>query len=395
MELVLPFLLVVIINIKISCATTEPRVIAEAPVQPVKQGAVLSFYCKVSNLDESIHEVTISRQTANQKERLSYNKGILDDVDERVFLALRLLEDGSSVYFLTITNVMISDEGRYSCKVMQSSDDADIVVARGSADILVQHFPEETYPICSSSLSTRSVKEGTRITLNCTSEEGFPVSTITWTRNGFSSPYNVEQVRKDGKIEVVLSMILSRHDDEAIFMCKLHNDAFPEKGQLCHIGPLNVIPSSNSVDSQPNVPEVVATKPPAATMPEFDFPHLEEQPHDCRNMCPLFSSPTTYWIIATVAALLVAIIFFVIAITIAIKLHRKATLGRQDYVKAVLRQPGELRTHDEIYEKLRYRTDDDRVYMALERARKPASLVVSPHVFDMESNYTGTPTTRN
>ena len=392
-------------------AGAEPRVVATAPVHPVKEHAVLSFHCQIWNLNEDIHEVTISRQRGQFNERLSWNKAVLENVNDRVFLALRLLEDGSSVYFLTIIDVVASgeesDEGQYWCNVMQRTNDGGMAaVAKAQVAIRLQYFPSEIYPACESSVSTMNVAEGTLVTLNCISEEANPVTSLTWSRTGkpVSDEESVRFSHENGMVTSVMSLRLSRDDKDTIFMCHLKSVAFPDKSPSCHIGPFNIIFDPNSQHGL-NTPK----KPPKdTTIPDTtSAPHRPERPPierpDCSKRCPILSSPVNYWIMATIVAFLVAIIFFLVAIAIAVKLHRKTAAERQEYVQAVLgggAPPGEHMIPDDIYEKLRYRTDTDRVYMALDKAiavNKPGSLIVATPRggLDIEYTYTGTPTGRN
>ncbi len=95
--LLLPCLVILVRSIDIEIS---------APVNPVETGVIFSVLCQVRGLNNK-HEVALYRTDVNNETVRLSSKDEVDasdiDNDERVFLAVRRLMDGSEIYFLTIT----------------------------------------------------------------------------------------------------------------------------------------------------------------------------------------------------------------------------------------------------------------------------------------------------
>ena len=107
-------------------------------------------------------------------------------VYDRVFLALRIAQDGSVLYFVTILGITDEDNGEYMCKVVSIVDGDYVNIAKDSIEIIVYSYPNRKYPICTSmpvSLHHLNVK-GT-ITLTCASEITVPMVDQLWEQSDF------------------------------------------------------------------------------------------------------------------------------------------------------------------------------------------------------------------
>lgn len=333
-------------------ATSETRVVTSAPVQPVKEGGILSLHCQISNLAAN-HYVTISRQLDDEldPEILSWGDDILGSIGDSFFLAVRQLNDGSIIYFLSIIGVTIRDQGRYSCKVMPSTQDS--VVAIDHTDIKVMYFPRDPNPLCTPKQSL-TVYAGTPLTLNCTSQSANPAVTMDWSRTGSGSVPKSMTVQRDGLSYTELRLRASLSDNEAVFLCQITSVAFPGKVKTCHVGPIVVLPNPNDLpdddgddkegtpggdntdeNRQPIFypPFPVADPFPTTAVDLFTDKTTGDHQNpiaDCRDVCSSFSSPKFFWIVATVVACALAFLFFLMGGTLLWK-YRQANAQQHTY----------------------------------------------------------------
>ena len=373
-----------------SISTT--RVAVTVPVNPVKEGSILSMHCQVWNLEPG-YKVAISRH-GNQG--LTWDKVIVIGDDARVFLAIRKMRDGSTVYFLSIMDIARSDDGEYSCKVVSMASTLIEVIAVDSATINIQYFPAENSPVCSPTESFATIA-GNLIALNCTSEAARPTVTLEWSRTGdHIVPISREVVRRG----VVYSQLLFRptvEDTGAVFLCQVKSKLFPERIQSCHIGPITVIPSDSPADTMPRLP----IQEPFATLstdiqlytdgagnPRGAGTGLVEGGRgagdsgvtavQCEQVCSTWASSEYlhYWVIGTVTAGFLAFVFLIIVVTLVFK-HRAFSLDNCSSATKTLDRNRELhqRQKDDVYaniEQQRFMGErphfvDRSVYMALAR----------------------------
>ena len=115
-----------------------------APINPAEEGNMLSIHCQVQQLKFNEHVVEMSRNVAGLIDKVSIGyKMMVDDDDERFFLAQRQLKDSSMVYFLSIIIARDTDEGVYS--VIRRHDSLT-EIKRGSVTVLFKYFPTDIYP---------------------------------------------------------------------------------------------------------------------------------------------------------------------------------------------------------------------------------------------------------
>ena len=226
----------------------KTTVTVSAPVNPVRTGDVISVQCHIRDIRKN-HEVNFVRITANGDiESLALNKGILENVEDRVFLAVRDLSDGSSVYLLSIKDVIRADAGRYSCQVVYKQPGNVTEVAVETVEVEIFHFPAD-YPVCTPT-GHFQVKAGEPLIMNCTTPIGFPAVDVSWIQGSTSVgkgylrntvALNEQRTVKNGMIHSQVSVVVSARDQGATFTCKITSFKFPEMTrQKCSVGPLIV-----------------------------------------------------------------------------------------------------------------------------------------------------------
>ena len=344
-------------------SSTNTRIVVTIPVNPVKEDGILSVHCQVWGLLEN-HQVTLLRILTNNKvELLSINEAVLPGCDDNVYLAFRQLEDGSNVYFLSITDVKIQDQGQYSCKVEElatTATESNQVIGADSKDVTVRHFPM-MQPICTYTKSL-VVRSGTTVTLNCTSGISNPPVKIDWIHAGTNEVIETKQIQSDEVTYSVLEVTLySRKDVNRVFLCRISSPVFPDKQEECHVGPFNVIPNPDE-----NEEPIIAPLPPTNIKTGIDvnedsgagkttFVDIKAK---CAKQCSYDTAKQFPWIIAFVAAVILTILFLVIGILLYVSYIRNKT----NMSNALQRR----RHPDEIYSELDIKPAEAKVYMPLE-----------------------------
>ena len=323
-----------------------------APLTSVEEGGVFSVHCKVSESDNT-HEVSIFRQTGGRPKRLSLNGGLVFDIEERYFLANRQMDDGGTVYFLSVMDTVKEDSATYICKV---SEAGGAVLAEDSVDIAVEYFPEDPSPTCTPLTSPLTVPCGQSLTLNCTSPRGNPSVSMKWYRQTGSEielPYKPIQSGDTVYTELTFQP-RSMDEDKALFICEITSDAFPERLERCHVGPISVILSDDFPCNMPLMTSIPHTTP---TEISVHSKSPEDLATDCLNKCSYRTTPGSYWILATIIAAILAIIFFIIVLSLVIKL-------RTEKPKTQYLSP---HGQSDLYAEVENRRLDNRIYMALEK----------------------------
>ena len=338
-------------------------VTASAPVNPVHEGGILSVHCQVVGMTDD-QGVAFIRELNNGLERLSLNEDVLSSASDNVFIALRQLEDGATVYFLSIINVKKSDEGKYTCKVI---DGALSEVAVDTVDFQVMYFPSQNNPSCTTNANQElTLPERTPLTLICSSEKGHPTVELSWTKTGNSKTLKAYTYETNDKVFSVLNLTASMADDRAMFICEITSTEFPYESSKCHVGPFAISPdllSENNGGSQKLQPTSSNDlKLPGRTATGNDKNNLSK-PSKCQDECPLFSFAEFNWIVATVAAAFFALLFFIIAMSLLAKY--KLQQRREGKVLYHMPQPVE-----DIYVAVEHENRQDKLYMSLDRNNK-------------------------
>ena len=354
------------------------------PNNQVQVGAVFAIHCQVWNLKEG-QRVEIFQIADSRSYPLSVGLSVVQEVDERVLLAIRHMSDGSVVYFLTVMDVSVHDEATYACKVIDTFPEL-VEVTSGTVNLRLMYFPSVTDPVCSALsaddsvvgdyTASSSVTEGDIVTFSCHSSPGNPDVSIAWLTQG-SKP-NFTQTKQDGRVYATMRMkIKANYHHGAIFVCQITSQAFPGLKQTCHIGPLNVIRDPNSPPAleetlSPFKPAEVLTSP---SVKPHDVTDKDLSVKDCQNTCNLMNtnSPVIYWIITTLITSVLAMIFLIIGVTLMVKLCRFSSDNYEnsyDYHEPGLRlqQDPSTRFYREVTDSTSSRQRDgggNKMYMSL------------------------------
>ncbi len=371
--------------------TLAKKIKVSVPITPVRQGGLLSVYCQIWDLAAG-EEVTLFRRPRGQSdiERLTWNGGYAEGVEERVFIAQRHVSDGSLVYFLTITNVVREDEGDYTCTVFRS--DSMETLAYETLPIDVFYFPDDpqTDPLCSGSQEPITASEGDIIVFNCSSHEGLPVVQLAWSKGGGKSIAPTRYEHKNGMVFNEVHYKITRHDNGAVFVCELTSSEFPDETKSCHVGPIKVLFTQSAPGDIPDIPDIPIREKDAVTVRSPGVVHnnnINNKGHDldnkrrpsssdgvsnfCKKECSLLDSPAFSWIVLTTITGSVAFLFFVIGLVLFVKLrmfnenHKRRAIALKYAPKSPLR--------NDIYEELESRRcgGEPRMYMALHLADNP------------------------
>ena len=237
-----------------SAGTDDIRVVATAPVNPVEQDGILSIRCQVWHLGQD-QEVALVRRIPTQgrteTERLSLKEEVISN-DERMFLAMRQLEDSSTVYFLSIMRITRRDAGIYRCAVYGDDGEGRFEeLIEDSVPVKVTYFPDAG-PECEPYSGNYAVLEGSEVVFNCSADSGFPAVALTWSRASPDSVIDTKQSidgdsSRGGHTYTVLRRTIRREDEGVVFLCTMSSRDFPDRNPNCHVGPLHVILNPNSV----------------------------------------------------------------------------------------------------------------------------------------------------
>ncbi len=192
---------------------------------------------------------------------------------------------------------------------------------------------------------------------------------------------------------------MTLHDNDAVFLCEMKSTAFPGTTRSCHVGPIKVLPNpsdpSSNNDFDSDLPQIISPPFPGlsdtVTSPidlftEKDIKVKDNVVRDCRDVCSSFSSPKFFWVVATVVACILALIFFIMGASLLWK-YRQAHAQQQTYYATSAKPFPAHPTREYIYTEL----DSKRgvpntenigscVYMSLERRENHANQTDLPRV---------------
>ena len=358
---VLLFLIVLIQHniMTLQAATLTVR----TPVNPVQEGGILSLHCEVKNLERD-REVTIFRNTSTGIEKLSVNDDVLPAAGDEVFLAKRQLEGATFVYFISLIHVSKEDSGEYFCKIADvAGQKTDLPVA--SLIVQTTYFPPASDPICTPT-NPGILLEGDLLTLSCSSEHANPRIGIAWFRTGSKSKLRSKENSMDGRVYLTSDLRITLTDEGAIFICKITSDAYPEREQTCHVGPIRVLSKSGSTITKPDntrpehfghpTTQILANVNPDLGGKDVT---LDRDRLNCDSVCVSEQSSLLHWILATSVAVVFAFIFLIVCIALFMKTRR---------IDAETNRPPStyVRPPDGIYTELECRRSQNKVYLPIE-----------------------------
>ena len=366
-----------VVTVYTTFANASPRVSATAPMESIDEGGVLAVHCRVWNLQPN-QEVTILRKLRDDKvERLSLRDGLVSGTPDRVFLAVRQLEDASNVYFLSIMDVTRQDEGEYICYIV-SNLDGFTQVATDSVQVDIFYFASDLYPNCQSDSPAEMIEEGSLVNFNCSSEVSNPPVSMTWTQTGKDTTIQtLEEIHGNQKFSS-MTMRVEVQDHGSVFLCTVSSDLFPGESRTCHIGPLGVIRladgdrtfvPTNNMGKTPQRDDTKLTVTAEAAVTKYSSGD-ENWRVNCRQSCSSsLSSSAFFWIIATVVSVIFAVVFCIIGITLLVRFCRttnniRTTTSSKTAAKYTAAR---LVSESEIYSELENnrRRLDSKFYMTL------------------------------
>ena len=360
--------------------TTLTQIVISAPVNPVVENGMLSLHCQVWNVEPG-YTVTLSQIKDGAVRRITWGKDILSGGfgGDRVFLATRQLHDGSVVYFLTFTEVSRMDKGTYTCAVLT---DSLAQIASHTVHVDVHYFPEDINPVCVPNESPVAY-EGVPFRMGCSSEEASPSVKLRWIRTGTGKkknvPLHLETKDKNGMVRAEIEVIPTVHDQDAVFLCELTSPVFPDRLYTCHVGPITVVPSTDYYeeggdgggDWNSSPPPIHPTQKNTAVgdnsagtfaaVPSNTQNAVDQVRPVCQESCSSFSTPVYYWMIATGAASVFAVLFLLIIVAFYIRIRIHNPTKRH-------LQPSFLSSKD-VYVEVDQKYDENRLYMSLDRAK--------------------------
>ena len=353
------------LTVESNADVTDTVIELTAPVNPVDEHGMISLHCQVRN-KETGHTITITREHGKGRlKRLTFGKDILseEEVGDRVFLAIRQLNDGSIVYFLSITEISREDAGKYSCAAVDENLDE---IASKSVDVTAYYLHSDIYPVCTPG-EPPEVYEGVPFRIGCSSEEAYPSVSLKWSRTGDGVVPELEVYKEHGMVHAEIEILPTLNDQDAVFLCEATSRAFPINVYSCHVGPINVIPreDGNYWDGfEPdmhtsNAPSgaILDNTPSGKTISE-NIANVPSE-YSCKDPCSVVRSPVFYWMLATAGATFLGLLFLIVGIVLYIKMKNHRDLKRSIDSRFMSR---------DIYVEVDQKCDENQLYMSLDKA---------------------------
>ncbi len=345
----------------VEASSSDTRISASLPINPVETGAVFALHCQVWNLDADTQAVQVFKTTDKQSQQLSINENVVPGVEERIFMAVRHLGDGSIIYFLSIIDAKTEDEAVYECKVV-SNFPKITEVAVEKVPLQVTYFPSVSNPVCDD-IDSSVVYEGETISLSCHSDPGNPAVNVAWKRTG-SDKYLDTKVRTDdnGRIHSVAELTARSRDNGAVFLCEISSSGFPGLKQTCHIGPVQILKHPSRPFIPPPETTTVAVVKPKDSQDIIIGGHIEVpfNVQDCDDICAqLEESAVVYWVVGTIVAAILALIFCIVCLVLLMKWCKQTA----DEFSTDYAQP--IEDAEKIYVEVESKRDSGKMYMSL------------------------------
>ena len=359
-----------LLMIYISVSLGEVSLLVTAPLEEVEEGGVFSIHCQVSGLEQG-QEVTMLRTVNGITERLALNEQVVrSSLGDRVFLATRLLEEGDTVYFLSLMDVELGDQGEYTCEVVSTSrSDRDLPI--GSVFINVMYFPSESSITCSKGTDYGVLRIGDTIMLNCSSDAGYPMVNIEWRRASDPKPMLESKFNSNGNsVYAIHEHKVSKLDEgSTIFICTVTSEVFPMQQRTCHTTSFALPPRidppfpMDGVDDNGNIDNSDERLPIETSVTTTNFRPTKQ---DCKKHCQNLEGSLLIWIITTISAGVLALTFIVLVIVLLTKYRSLNSQNRLTY------QSSPMMYSEKIYDEVGRKQDDcgnqrNVVYMSLDK----------------------------
>ena len=359
----------ILVSMIIGSVQSETRVQVTTPINPITVGGILPFQCQIWNMQDD-YGVMIARRIDGQVQRVTMGNVILDSpVLSRVFLAVRSLTGGSKIYFLTMLNVTPLDQGQYWCTVTAiSHTGVTRDLARDLMNVQIRSFPAKGNPSCTINPNKLVYQEGDRFELLCSSERGSPPVQLKWSRLGFTEYFPPINSSTENKVYSKVEITANSIYQNAMFICDMTSQAFPDYRRTCSIG-LIVTQQRSAAES----PSLVTQR---SRETHFNIVNAQNTvTNDCSDTCESSSKTVFYLIIFTMAASLLCLIFIITTTVMCCKYCNKSTEVRQRH-QYIPTPPS--RVADPVYRSMERRSDNELVYMTLEDPNNPEGKVLLP-----------------
>ena len=301
----------------ITAATVEVIV----PVHPVTVGGVLAIQCNIVNMAND-HTVRMYRVTKMHTEQLTSGSDYMtsSSLGQRIFLAKRNMPGGITVFFATILDVSMVDEGEYFCKVYTLSGSDHVKVTEGSVDVNVYFLPNSIYPQCRSVPAVvANMNENVPLELTCISAKGNPAVELRWTDNS-NHEISSRGTAYDGTVsaEIILPIIsLSSH--EKIYICEMTSPGFSDFKRTCQIGPV-------TINANTKVEHTGVVKQHMPPSPSETNNHKTLISNGCNSECPSDNEYTILYLsVATVGSAMLCVVFLITTIIMCCKYNNASS----------------------------------------------------------------------
>ena len=367
-------LLYVVCSLFSWATSAKTRVEITSPAHPLTVGGILVIQCQVWQMQDG-YMVDIFRVLDNGRTDQITVRGDYysrSSLGERGFLAKRSFNDGSTVLFLTVVDILWSDQGSYLCTVESDLQGKFVEITRDTVDIEIYTFPRQPYPSCNNIPNTRIVQENRKLTLTCTTEKGYPVVDLIWSCSKDDIHFDIHNSESEDSITSELTLTVDATHSGAVFVCKMTSTGFPDRVRSCTVVPLTVLKSAGHVTAsiRPSVKMVGSNK--------NEGPFTDTK---CNTSCPPDDPYTIlYWAVACVGTSILMFVFLATTIIYCCKYNSMST--------EVISAHGSFTSCDgtePVYVSLQRRQPPERnsMFMSVEDPNNPGNKVLMPReVFD-------------
>ena len=364
--------------------SAETTVDISTHTETITDGGILAIECKIQNMQD-VYTVNIFRVRNDITEQITTGSHYAPEspLGQRVFLSQRTL-DGTIIFFLTVLDFTVIDEGEYFCHVFEYSRGNFLDIGKASIIIRLSVFPDNMYPLCESEPPQPIVlRQHTLLRMSCSSERGVPPVEIKWSSNRRSIRLSPQSTSEYNMIVSKISLNTDDSYDGAYFECAITSPGFPERDRSCMIGPITIIFQNQVTTIEEDRGVIVVSDKHGAI--DMDRSNLV----NCDKTCsPENESTIFYLIISTSGATILWITFLTTTYIACYQYNSASTVMRNAHTDVYDTNDGS----DPVYVSLQRRQGYERnsmmsernsMYMTLEDPTNPGSKIMMPkEVFD-------------
>ncbi|XP_072036420.1 uncharacterized protein [Amphiura filiformis] len=233
---------------------------------PYANGDTATLVCKVTDYDNSVHIVSITRTQSLTTVTLIYDDALLNSAPDNVEFLGSFPQSDSTWKIIKINDMSTDDAGLFTCSVI-SRDRATVIVTH-TVNVQVQFVP---IPQCSlsttaSSQAADTYHVGDILNLVCVSELGVPTAALVWgvSGNGPTLPQSNPVTRTDD-IYLQVTITLTSNHDGVSYQCFATSSA--GNALSCGLGPYSVLSAVTDMTTQrSSTLATTRTRKPATTI---------------------------------------------------------------------------------------------------------------------------------